>query len=72
MADTARCVWCGMIEDMEGWRRERRKRTVSYSYTTCSLCSTLEDQLVDGKTKKAKLPSYRGARLAVPRGSAKR
>jgi len=57
---------------MDGWRRERRTRTVSYSYTTCSSCSSLEDQLVEGKTKKAKLPSYRGARLAVPRGQAKR
>lgn len=71
MTVTARCAWCGLIEAVDDWRQERRKRSVSYTYTTCSRCAVLEDQLVEGKTKKAKAPSLRGMRQPTAHWDAK-
>jgi len=42
---------------------ERRKRAVAYAYTTCLVCVTVEDQIMEGKTRHVRVQtgSLRGA-----------
>ncbi len=56
---TPRCAFCGMIEVLDGWHTERRKRPVPYAYTTCLTCSAIEDQLGSGMARKAKVSTFR-------------
>ena len=62
---TPRCAWCGQIETDDGWRAERRKRPVPYSFTTCVECAGLEEQLTLGKHVKAKAFASHGARQNI-------
>ena len=55
---TPRCTFCGLIEVLDGWHHERRKRPVPYAYTACDTCLVIEDQL-GGLARRAKVSPLR-------------
>ena len=62
---TPRCAFCGLIEVLDGWHYERRKRPVPYAYTACGICSVIEDQLGSGLARHAKVSPLRKGGRAI-------
>jgi hypothetical protein len=64
-AQTPRCTFCGLIEVLDGWHFERRKRPVPYAYTACTTCSVIEDQLGSGLARRRKDSPFRQGGRAI-------